>query len=575
MEAVYDLLDDIRELTKISTCGDKGILRQEPKPLEFLDAFRTHLLASVEYGHWREPSIEIRTQFRHLSCFLLGLRRKVFDVHSGKILPYPDAEAFRMLYQVGCIYEKYGCADVTDAMKDAAIVQYHADEQRVADTSLEEIAETIKLANQLINRHFMRYYDPHGESPRHGPGVVSEGWKTLRQKYQFAPFEGMDVHWPQLRLENPTKRNFFGYLEHPRTSRMCFVPKNRKKCRVICAEPAALQYVQQGIRRPLYRAIEVSAVSIDLRDQSTNQRVALESSGHGYYATLDLRSASDLLSYDLVAGLFPWTAFARFAACRSDATWIGHRGDLTRVELKKFGSMGNALTFPVQSLAFWGLTAAVRMQSGDSESEATADTWVYGDDIVCPSHHYAAVADVLDKAGLKVNSDKSFSRGQFRESCGMHAFNGVPVTPAYVRGECHNPEGIASCIAAARLFHASGFNSTAEGLYRKAEAAIGEQLPVSRCAAGFARFTFSESICDAVKENQDRGHRVRNGSIRGIPEVRAKFIKPMADIFAAFQCSWDMWDFRGPFASTAERDRGIVASGKRLAYGWLPLAEVS
>jgi hypothetical protein len=88
--------------------------------------------------------------------------------------------------------------------------------------------------------------------------------------------------------------------------------------------------------------------------------------------------------------------------------------------------MGNATTFPVQSLVFWSICVAALQRHGFHQPGAV---FVFGDDIVIPSECAELVINELESFGLLVNRTKSFWRGAFRESCGVDAFNGVNVTP--------------------------------------------------------------------------------------------------------------------------------------------------
>nr|QDH88333.1 MAG: hypothetical protein H4Bulk474689_000001 [Leviviridae sp.] len=91
--------------------------------------------------------------------------------------------------------------------------------------------------------------------------------------------------------------------------------------------------------------------------------------------------------------------------------------------------MGNGFTFELESLIFWALCSSVVSHLGGSES----DVAVYGDDIVVPVDCVDECVRLLEFCGFTLNMDKSFWRGSFRESCGMHYFKGHDVTPLYVK----------------------------------------------------------------------------------------------------------------------------------------------
>jgi hypothetical protein len=115
--------------------------------------------------------------------------------------------------------------------------------------------------------------------------------------------------------------------------------------------------------------------------------------------------------------------------------------------------MGNATTFPLQSLVFLGFALAATLLSEGKLPTAReirklrGRVQVYGDDIIVPSHAYPFLVDALGYFDLKVNFGKSFPTGNFRESCGLDAFRGEDVTPAYIRSlPGRSPEAFTSTL---------------------------------------------------------------------------------------------------------------------------------
>jgi hypothetical protein len=95
--------------------------------------------------------------------------------------------------------------------------------------------------------------------------------------------------------------------------------------------------------------------------------------------------------------------------------------------LHKFSSMGNGYTFALETVIFWSLVQAANSLTGCEVAS------VYGDDIVCESNSALLLTEALRFAGFKVNSEKSYYTGPFRESCGADWLGGVLVTPQYLR----------------------------------------------------------------------------------------------------------------------------------------------
>lgn len=204
-------------------------------------------------------------------------------------------------------------------------------------------------------------------------------------------------------------------------AKLSFVPKNAKSLRSICTEPGLNTIVQLGIGSHMARRL--AAFGIDIRDQTLNQRRAREGSLTGDLATLDLSSASDTISTELVFELLPLSWASLLNRARSRKVELPTKEVLTQ---EKFSSMGNGFTFPLETLIFWSLAASCC----NSDDEATA----YGDDLVVPTSVYPLLVEVLVAVGFVVNQSKSYHTGLFRESCGKDYFSGTDVRPIYSKG---------------------------------------------------------------------------------------------------------------------------------------------
>lgn len=308
--------------------------------------------------------------------------------------------------------------------------------------------------------------------PKHGPGVVSEtsGWIS---KYEFP-------HWPKkLGLFYPFDWFATGILdtipdfsEDEPPSRLIAVPKTQKGPRLICAEPIAHQWMQQSIWRWIDGRSRNSLLSetIRFRDQEVSRMRALHASIDGSNCTIDLSAASDRLSTRLVEYIFQGSPLLdHFHASRTRYLEQNLSSKHPkRILLRKFSPMGSALTFPVQSIVFtilslWGLklTEGTEGDLSTIEKDLRRIT-VFGDDIIAPTAAYPAIERVLYSCGLKVNASKSFFKGNFRESCGMDAFRGNDVTPAYILGSYNgSPSSMATVLETSNNFHKSGFWKTA------------------------------------------------------------------------------------------------------------------
>lgn len=159
----------------------------------------------------------------------------------------------------------------------------------------------------------------------------------------------------------------------------------------------------------------------------------------GKLATLDLKDASDRLRLDVVQRLLPPNWAEALTACRSGMTELP---DGRVVMLHKHAPMGSAVCFPVMALVIWSLLTAIAPRFDRNA------ILVYGDDIIVPTYLASDAIQVLEAVGLRVNRNKSFTCGPFRESCGEEYVYGVRVTPVRLRTyPDDDAESLMSCMA--------------------------------------------------------------------------------------------------------------------------------
>lgn len=223
-------------------------------------------------------------------------------------------------------------------------------------------------------------------------------------------------------------------------NKVTFVPKNAKTHRAIAIEPDWNIQFQLAVGDFFKSCLRKAG--IDLTDQSRNQALALEGSlDDGPYGpvTIDLEMASDTLCIELVRELLPPEWFELLDSLRS------HNGRLDGSEFRweKFSSMGNGFTFELESMIFYALAQACSDLSGSTEY--FFDTYgprnrygfvsVFGDDIIVPKLASSHLISVLRFCGFRVNYEKTFTDGPFRESCGADFWYGTPVRPFYYDGD--------------------------------------------------------------------------------------------------------------------------------------------
>ncbi len=219
-----------------------------------------------------------------------------------------------------------------------------------------------------------------------------------------------------------------------RGSRLSFVPKTSEISRTICTEPILNMLFQKGIGAVLEGRIR-QTIGISLKHQpDKNRALARLGSKDGRYGTIDLSSASDSMSLGLVREMFPRHVVSLLELTRCQVTTLPGGAE---VELHMVSSMGNAYTFPLQTLLFsslvYGAYRAHSIQMEYPRQQSLGNFAVYGDDIIVVREAYDLVCRLLSLCGFSVNVDKSFNQGLFRESCGHDYYDGHNVRGVYIK----------------------------------------------------------------------------------------------------------------------------------------------
>lgn len=272
-------------------------------------------------------------------------------------------------------------------------------------------------------------------------------------RYALAMISG-DPHWWEI-LENSGRRREipFGIWPHGNMSVaqsqrdlfldcvtfvesdiIQFVPKDATTDRPMAVGASLNMMLQLGVNEYITDAL--LGHGLNLRDQERNQILArLGSLGSGQhcliageqFSTIDLSSASDTIAYKLVELLLPSDWFAFLCDLRHVS------GELHGATLvyEKFSAMGNGFTFPLESLIFWAVSKAAHEVNGIPCN--TSDIAVYGDDIIIRAKGASATIEALEWCGFKVNTEKSFITGCFKESCGADFWDGLNIRPIHLK----------------------------------------------------------------------------------------------------------------------------------------------
>lgn len=232
-------------------------------------------------------------------------------------------------------------------------------------------------------------------------------------------------------------------------NRIAFVPKSFKTLRTIGIEPSLNVWLQKGVDEWLKARLRL--MNLFLRSQEySSDLIRKESRDVLGVATLDLKAASDTIARELVRLLLPPEWYELLDVLRSPCYTLD-KGK-TWHQYHKFSSMGNATTFPVESMIFGSLARACARICGEQVSRVRT----YGDDVIVPPSCAALVIEVFRFCGFSINTEKSFVHGPFKETCGVDLLNGVDIRPVYLRKVPRTPDTVANLFNRL-LVHAFGF----------------------------------------------------------------------------------------------------------------------
>jgi hypothetical protein len=374
---------------------------------------------------------------------------------NGELLPSPCAKCVRVIRQFCYLYYKYELP-YTHEQEQQVLSQFQqAETDLIAHSAfLRSLKERVEQSIAVGGRHFgddplmactrnakrllsnlFSSFNPRDIVPRHGPGAVATR-QRLWAKYEWSNvsrnitdyFPLDEYYFASMGAVCDSFSDFENIGEEDLPARVILVPKDSRGPRLISCEPVDYQWIQQGMLTELVQLVEnhpITKWNVFFTDQGPNQRGALLGSSTGRYATLDLKEASDRVSVDLVRLLFPEHVFDALMACRSSSTALP---DGSIMPLCKFAPMGSAICFPILALTVWSI-----LSGGAPNADTREGILVYGDDVIVPTAYAGDAIELLESFGLKVNRDKSCTKGLFRESCGTDAFQGINVTPVRFR----------------------------------------------------------------------------------------------------------------------------------------------
>lgn len=425
-----------------------------------LPAFGKDFERSLELGQVDRRLFQGFSWKAGLPRFLGGFLGQVFSCDTGVLLDEPNIDAILAVRQLTLMFGKIAlkCSDarVRKAMKGYIECEY---EVREADArrNPQDLAD-FRRVSALLFREAFSFVDRkiyYGDVvPKHGPGATADKLRGNAKYRQTSWTSRLEEVFPAGEFLLPSW-SYYDQLERvdfiepgaEQPVRVISVPKTLKTPRIIAMEPTAMQYAQQGVLEVILEALNSRDKGtnpnrlfnfLGFDDQVPNQELAHEGSLKGELATLDMSEASDRVSNQLVEAMLHNHAHLARAvdACRSRNADVPGHGV---IPLAKFASMGSALTFPVEAMVF--LTCIFMGIEREHNTQLTRKdiqnlsgrVRVYGDDIIVPVEYVRSVISALELFGAKVNGNKSFWNGKFRESCGKEYYAGEDVSIVRVR----------------------------------------------------------------------------------------------------------------------------------------------
>lgn len=458
-----------------------------------------------------------------------GIFKEIFD-DRGHLLESPSISAIKILREILMFWKKIPSTDIKEEILDyeAKVGFYGSDSTARLFQMPGEVEFQLHRVRPFI-LHALHKKSVQNIRPKHGPGAVYEGLSQNQKWTEIAEMASdgrLDLDYIGFDFLSDGKIPSDGsqldvlYPSRPVSSgvaRLVSVPKSSTARRTITVEPVANQFLQQGLRSLLIDSINECYIlnrCMRLDRQELNQELALNGSRTGDWATIDLKSASDLLSNKLVEECFGLHTSFLEALMVARSSHVECEGFPT-TRLWKFAGMGNATTFPVQSVVFSLVAiAAIVAQDGvkpskKSVARAADMIQVYGDDIIVHKDYVHQVVYWLTRAGLIVNTDKSFLEGNFKESCGVDAFRGYDVTPVYIK--CRpdtslQAKDIAGLVALSNSTWMRGLYEVSNWIRQRVEDCLGKRLPLVSSTSG-ALGLHSRIECQEIHRWNSKLHR--------------------------------------------------------------------
>lgn len=217
-------------------------------------------------------------------------------------------------------------------------------------------------------------------------------------------------------------------------NKLSFVNKTVTIARPICTEPTINMWFQKGMGTILATQLD-RHWGINMSNQPhINAELARVGSIDGSLATIDLESASDSLSENIMSKILPRSMFEWLKLLRTPNSQLPNQ---EVVALNMISTQGNGFNSALQTIVFTAVIQSAYNSLGISlhgrGPSQQRNFGCFGDDLIVVKEAFVRVSRLLHLLGFVVNADKSFVEGRFRESCGSDYFEGANVRGVYVK----------------------------------------------------------------------------------------------------------------------------------------------
>lgn len=457
----------------------RKVSRDIPVELRLPKDYPWKVLASVKDDlreYLDESSIEkIETIIRNRDVSGLGILKDIWGLQCITHQAGPEFQLQKAQYQIAALLSKYDFTGDSKAKELRAIEKFLAAEDQCRSFNLEGWKELVsstvgwKVEAFTYAKAFLQKLlgvtlpesSQLGEWSRHGPGATLDterGKVSSYHKYEKWPYQCTGAALVLAKIAIRSDERWLGALEDSYRERfnipkhailnrkvfwetvlqivdcdqIAFVPKNAEIFRTITIGPTLNIYLQLGVDGFIRRRLK--RWGVDLDSQEKNQRLARIGSLGGIdpFVTLDLKSASDTISLKICELLLPDEWYSFLLKLRTPKA--SHGEDV--YILQKMSAMGNGFTFVLESAIFTSLIYGVTMVTRGAFDQREFS--VFGDDLIVRQSLSSRLITLLLDCGFKLNSEKSFTSGYIRESCGTDWVKGKPVRPVFLSTQPSN-----------------------------------------------------------------------------------------------------------------------------------------